>query len=98
MQTLKRITVIALSFVLTASVCQARLGETMDQCVARWGQPVPSPDFPLPGYEGDSFATFATFKKGDYHIIVGFLNKVVGVEIIAKQEGSELSDNEKTAI
>src|SRR5271170_961401 len=97
-QRFKRTAAIVLGFALTASVCQARLGETMDQCVARWGQPVPSTDFPPPGYEADRFATFATFKKGDYHIIVGFLNGVVGVEIIAKQEGSELSDNEKTAI
>jgi hypothetical protein len=98
MQTLKRIAVIAAGFLLMGSVCQARLGETMDQCVARWGQSVPSPDFPPPGYEADTFATFATFQKGDYHIIVGFLKGVVGLEIIAKQESSDLSDNEKAAI
>ncbi|MCE0498777.1 MAG: hypothetical protein LV481_12610 [Methylacidiphilales bacterium] len=96
-----RIRLFTLSLLLSLSMATsawARLGETMDQCVARWGQPVPSADFPPPGYEGDGFANFATFQKGDYHIIVGFLNGVVAVEIITKQESSDLSDNEKAAI
>jgi hypothetical protein len=94
----KLLMAVALGFALSASLCQARLGDTKDQCIARWGQPLPTPDFPPPGYEADTFTTFSTFAKDGYHIVVGFNNGAVGVEMISKQVGGDLSDTEKAGI
>jgi hypothetical protein len=86
---------VALSFVLTTSVCQARLGETEDQCIARWGQPV-SKDHPIPpGMIGDSLMVF---QKGRFSVDVLFLNGVVAFEIISDVDNWALSDVAKQTL
>ena len=47
-------------------VCQARIGETLDQCVQRYGKPVPKP---IQIDNDDSYL----FQKDGYSIIVSFL-------------------------
>jgi len=82
----------SLGFALTPSVCQARLGETMEQCVARYGQRDLMQDTTPPSnVVGDSIADF---KKDDYNIIVTFLHGVVGSEMILKKDNSDFSDTE----
>jgi hypothetical protein len=84
-----------LSFVLTTSVCQARLGETEDQIIARWGQPV-SKNHPIPpGMIGDSLMVF---EKGRFSIDVLFLNGVVAMEIISDIDNWALSDGAKQTL
>jgi hypothetical protein len=72
MKTIKPILVIALGFALTASVCQARLGETKDQCIARYGQAAAA-ETPTGGQIGDEKVYF---RVKDTYIVVIFVNGV----------------------
>lgn len=97
MQTLKIIAVIVFGFLLTSSVCQARLGETMDQCIARYGKPPPLPDgVSLPPDSG--FDSEAVFYKDGITIIAFFSNGVVVAEGILKRDQSAMSDTEKQTL
>src|ERR1700690_1327563 len=80
-------------FALSIVPCHAELGETMDQCIARYGQPVPQVTTP-PGLPGKS----VSFKKNGYVIMVAFLKGIAGFETIFKEDESELSDKEIEAI
>jgi hypothetical protein len=82
-----------IAFALSIVPCRAELGETMDQCIARYGQPVPQDTTP-PGLPGKS----VTFKKNGYVIMVAFLKGIAGFETIFKEDESELSDKEIEAI
>ena len=88
---------VALCIVLTPTVCQARLGETMDQCIARYGKPPPLPDgVSLPPDSGvDSEAVF--YRDG-ITIMAFFSNGVVVSEGILKTDQSVMSDTEKQTL
>lgn len=86
---------VALCLVLPPSVCQARLGDTMDQCIARYGQPVLLKNNPAP----IRFRlAWITFQKNVYDIKIIFVNGISQVECVSKSNSSALSDNEKDKI
>lgn len=87
--------IIAVYAALTPTICQARLGDTYEQCVARWGQPMPGGDSPQTGSATD---TEVLFENGGYIITVLFLHGIVGEEAIFKVDKSSLSDTEKKTL
>ena len=89
------IVVLVAFLLLSQSVCQARLGDTMEQCVARYGQPVPAKDNSIPG--GFRLA-WITFQKNGYFIKSIFVNGIVGAECVFKSDSSALSEQEKNKI
>ena len=66
----------------------------MEQCIARYGPPVPGQDTTVPpSMVGESIAAF---KKDGYLILVTFLHGIVGHEMILKKDSSTpFSDTEK---
>lgn len=92
-QPMRRIllTVLFIAF-FTALPSHARLGETEDQCIARYGTPTQVAN---PGADGtiDNYRTLY-FSKGDYSISAAFLNGHCGVFAIQKSDKSDLSSNE----
>jgi hypothetical protein len=80
-------------FFVSGLSCQARLGEILDQCIARYGDPVPQKEkTPVPGGVGDSMAVF---HKNGFILTMIFLKGTVGAEVVSKDDGSDLSDNEE---
>ena len=88
--------VAALFFVLIPPLCHARLGDTMEQCVARWGAGNSSP--PPHGVEMVVSVTFQTFFKYGFTFHVGFMNGVVCYEEIKKDVEPNLTGDDVTAI
>jgi len=86
---------LAAFFALTVLPCQARLGETLDQCIARYGQPISAKDMPDALGVGEKEAIF---QKSGYTIVVSFLKGSAGAEEFVKQGGSDLSDTERDII
>ena len=88
--------VVSVAFsLLSQSVCQARIGDTMDQCIARYGQPVPAKKISVP----IRFRlAWITFQNNGYDIKVIFVNGISQVECVSKSNSSALSDNEKDKI
>jgi len=86
---------LALAWFLTVGMMPGRasLGETMDQCVARYGQAVT----PMVHFNDVSDGSL-WFKTDDYFINAIFFHGVVGAEIIRKRDGSKISDDELDAI
>jgi hypothetical protein len=91
---------VALCFVLTPSVCQARLGDSYEQCIARWGRSatVDIQGIIPPESKGVSNITFKVFSKDNYQFFVGFLNGVVCYERISKYPSVKFTVDELSAI
>lgn len=62
--TVKVLGAAVLALVTLASVCQAKLGDTMDQCIARWGQPLTGSDPREPYFRVNDYNFKITFWKG----------------------------------
>jgi hypothetical protein len=84
---------LAVAFMLSALPCQARLGETLDQCIARYGQPVYNGPDPQGVGEGTT-----RFEKNGYLICVFFLKGIVAFEMFYKHGDDYYSNDEKDAI
>ena len=91
------IATIAVVFVVSCSNCSARLGETLDQCIARYGPPISSSSKPadLPNGLGESIATF---DKNGVVVVAIFFKGTVGGESILKADKSAFSDTEKSVL
>ena len=77
---------------MIAGRAEARLGETVEECTARYGNVISiksegPPDFPQ-----------YCFRKGDVEIRVRFLNKISGQEIFYGAEDGQLSESEVSQI
>src|SRR5260370_25579525 len=85
---LKRIFLLALCALCTGTA-NARLGETLDQCKARYGEPIPI-------YTADAYDLFDTylFSKGAYRISIVFIDGVAIQIVYRKDLGSRLNDLE----
>jgi len=83
---------IALGFVLTASVCQAKIGDTLDQCIAHYGQPKSIQD--VAPTEASAGSSHAWFIKDGLHFHVTIFNGTVGEEIIYKIDRTDMTDAE----
>jgi hypothetical protein len=90
------IVAVALVYVLTASDCKARLGETLAQCIARYGQPVPTTENYLKAVPVCDSAVL--FQKSGFNVVVYILHGDVGAEFITKMNASALSDTEKQTL
>ena len=75
--------------------CRANLGETFDQCVARYGQSSPPRGYTDPDEAGE---ISYNFRKGGYMINALFFKDVDITEFITKEGGSSFSDDEKTDV
>src|ERR1700733_6596016 len=75
--------------------CRANLGDTIDECIARYGQRLPPSGVADPGKTG---AEAALFTHDGYNFEVYLLNGVVGCESISKADNSLLSDEDKEKI
>lgn len=74
--------------------CHARIGETYDQCVARYGEPINSQKTGAAGIGSG----FTGFKKNGYLIAVIFFKDVVSYEFYCKADNSDLSQDEKETL
>lgn len=74
---------ILLSFCLSAF---ARIGETPEECIKRYGEP----ESKL-GEPGEDSIFYMTFDTGDFKINVSFLNGKAGLICYGKSRGGELS-------
>jgi hypothetical protein len=85
-----RIALIALLFVVAVTTtAQARLGETADQLVARYGQPLKETD---QKGEGDKIASAdVVFQKGGFQIEVTLVDGISVSEMFNKINGDGLS-------
>jgi hypothetical protein len=85
-----RIALIALLFVVAVTTtAQARLGETADQLVARYGQPLKETD---QKGEGDKIASAdVVFQKGGFQIEVTLVDGISVAETFNKINGDGLS-------
>ncbi len=75
--------------------CYANLGDTINGCIARYGQRLPPSGVSDPGRTG---APAALFTRDGYNFEVYFLNGVVGCESITKTDNSLLSEEDKEKI
>lgn len=87
----KTLGVIAL-FALAVLPAYARLGETEDQCIARYGAVVKQDQITSYGLSLPALG----FVKNGYIIMVAFLSNKAGMIEISKQDGSDISENEIT--
>src|SRR5260221_6693362 len=81
----------------TASIvpCHANLGDTMDQCIARYGKRMPPSGVADPAQAG---GVAATFQQNGYNFEVYLFNGVVECESITKIDNSLFSDQEKDKV
>lgn len=88
-----RIAILTLVLIVSlTATAQARLGETPDQLVARYGQPLSETDQKA---DGDKVATSeAIFQKGGYQIDVTLVNGVSVAESYKKLNGDVMSVGE----
>jgi hypothetical protein len=77
------------------SPCRANFWDTIDQCIARYGDRQPPTGISDPGRTG---AEAALFTKEGYNFEVYLLNGVVECEMITKTDRSLLSDKDKEKI
>jgi hypothetical protein len=77
------------------SPCRANLGDTIDQCVARYGARQKPTGVSDPGQIG---APAALFTHDGYNFEVYFLDGVIGCEMITKTDCSLLGDEDKEKI
>lgn len=75
-----------LLFLLATVPCYARLGETEDQCIARYG--------PETVVQTTEHAKLTKFQKDDFTIVITFWNKVAVGLIFTKTSGSDLTREE----
>jgi len=75
--------------------CRANLGDTMDQCVARYGPSSPSTGVSDPAKTG---APAALFSHDGYDVEVYLLHGVVECEYITKTDKSFFSDADKKKV
>lgn len=87
----KLFTLLCSIYISDMNSCPADLGETIDQMILRYGNPIPEksyyvdhPDEPV-GY---------LFVKNPYVITANFRNGVVSSEVISKKDHSSFSDAE----
>ena len=92
---------VGLVFLLTPSLCNAKLWYTYDQCVARWGQPINMDDASIRALtqvpSSLTSVTFKFFSDDNCHIIVGFLNGTVCLEDIWKKGNATITNDELVA-
>lgn len=88
----------ALGFLLTPSLCNAKLWDTYAQCVARWGQPINSDDaeirllIKVPS--SLTSVTFKLFSHNHIHVIIGFMHGAVCLEDFRKEYDAKITDDE----
>ena len=86
---------IIIMLALTAVPCSARLGETLDQCVARYGPALSSFDTWSKGAFGDKSVTFS---KNGYLVVVTFSQNKAVCEFFSKLDKTDLSETEQGAL
>jgi hypothetical protein len=80
---------------LSATPCRANLGETLDQSIARYGQPSPPKGYASPNSVG---GVSYTFQQNGYAISALFVKDIVPVEFITKKSNSALSNKEMQTV
>ena len=90
-----RIAVLLTIITLSISPSRANLGDTMDQCVARYGQRLPPTGISDPYRLGGDAARF---QKAGYYFDVYLFNGVVGCESITKTDNSRFSPEETSKV
>jgi hypothetical protein len=93
----KRLIVIGSLFLsaFALSPCHANLGDTLEKCSARYGQPLPGKDLPDPSGVGD---VLLTFQSRGYRIRIILMTGYVAGESFSKSNGGAISDEEKKII
>jgi hypothetical protein len=83
--------------IITLSIIpgRANLGDTMDQCSARYGQRLPPSGVSDPYRLGGDAARF---QKDGYYFDVYLFNGLVGCECITKTDNSRISAEERTKV
>jgi hypothetical protein len=84
-----------LSSLLIPFPCHANLGDTLEKCSARYGQPLPGKDMPDPSGVGD---VLLTFQSRGYRIRIILMKGYVVGEGFSKSNGGAISDEEKKII
>ena len=85
---------VTLLFLLLLTLpARARLGETEDQSIARYGQPISVKDV-----DGENDYRTLEFRKNGYFIMAYFLNGKCALLGLNKDDKSEFSDNEIQAL
>jgi hypothetical protein len=84
---------VALSFAFGASVCHAKIGDTLEQCIANYGQPLKSKNQTWP-----VGSTAYLFKKDNWIINLVIFNGIVGYETISKRDKSDFTAAEIKAL
>jgi hypothetical protein len=85
----------ALAVSLIPFPCHANLGDTLEKCSARYGQPLPGKDMPDPSGVGD---VLLTFQSRGYRVRVILMKGYVVGEGFSKSNGVAISDEEKKLI
>jgi hypothetical protein len=92
---MKHSLLLVIALLSSALPSNARLGETLEQCVARYGNPVTPMDVAdsSGGKKGQ-----AIFEKNGYSIAIAFLGGISESEMFSKDDKSAFTDTEKDTI
>lgn len=82
--------VVLITILFAVLPVRARLGETEDQCIARYGTPIQVAN---PCEQGVHYQGLI-FKKNNYNIVIYILSGRCGLLLIQKMDKSQLSDDE----